>query len=260
MPDKATPVGCVFCGATDRKMSKEHVWPKWIRELVPDDVRAADHTYVFEDSERGEFRRVSKQPIFNLTVRGVCEPCNNDWMNRTEESAARYISGILQGRGRQLHKEGQTALARWGLLKGLVAQRSFRDMALVPIESGDYRALYELRDTDRLPDPFTVYTAKVGWSAGKAAPGFFRLNGVARSDREDRDKFDGYVIAFSVLDLVVLILRIAGDNRAEFLQFGHSPRLTETVAQIWPPSESFIWPPGPALTHKGLAALAGGDD
>ena len=31
--DPAARSACVFCGATDRKISKEHVFPKWLRKL-----------------------------------------------------------------------------------------------------------------------------------------------------------------------------------------------------------------------------------
>lgn len=244
---------CVFCGATTN-MSKEHVWPGWVRKLLPPEVLNRDYTYVYENTE-GEFLRVPRQPIFQKRVRSVCQPCNSGWMSRREDAVKPYIEGMLVGRGRQLHTESQAAIATWGALKAFVAQRSFRQedpYGRIPQE--DYRDLYETRDERQLPEPFTVYTAKAAWSDGAAAPGFFRLNGIARG-RKQRNHQDGYLLTFTALNLVVQVLRIFGDERAEFI---HRPGLAPSIAQIWPTGESFTWPPGAALTKDGILALAGG--
>jgi hypothetical protein len=128
MGQEATRSACVFCGAADHKMSKEHVWPDWLRSHVPPDMLHRDFEYVYEASERGgEFRRVKGQPLFDMVVKGVCEPCNNGWMSDVEGAVEPYVEGMLVGRGRLLHREGQAAIATWGTLKTLVAQRAFRD-------------------------------------------------------------------------------------------------------------------------------------
>jgi hypothetical protein len=255
MSGKGAPGACVFCGRSGQ-MSKEHVWSDWITGLLPSDVLAADYSYVYEDTPRGEFQRVEKQPLFQKKVRAVCEPCNNNWMARREDAVKPYISGMLVGRGRQLHTEGQTAIATWGVLKALVAQRSFRQedpYGRIPREH--YREVYETRDQPIVPEHFTVYTAQTAWSKGKAQPGFYRLRGIARKGPK-RDHQDGYLLTFTVLNLAIQVLRIFEDDRAEFV---HSPILSDSVARIWPPVDSFVWPPGPALTKAGVLALAGGE-
>jgi hypothetical protein len=239
-------------------MSKEHVWPRWVRKLVPPEILAGDHKYVFEDHD-GEIRRLQNQPMFNLTVKDVCEPCNNEWMGRAEDAAERYAAGLLLGRGRLLHREGQAALAYWGMLKGFVAVRSFPQKPEIPIGEDQYRELFDLRDQAVLPPMISVYTGKTGWSSGHSRyEGFFRLNGISRSDRENGDQADGYVIAFTVLDLVILVMRVIDDDRAEFFQLGHRPSLTASIRRIWPTTDSCVWPPGPVLTQAGVSALAGG--
>jgi hypothetical protein len=243
---------CVFCGAT-QNMSKEHVWPDWVRSLLPAEVLDRGYTYVYED-RHGEFRRVPGQPLFKKRVRSVCEPCNNEWMGRREDAVKPYAAGMLIGRGRELHAEGQIAIATWGALKAFVAQRSFRqEDPFGRIPEDHYRDLYETRDQPRLPEQFTVYTAKAAWSSKAAEPGFFRLNGLALGGKK-RNQQDGYLLTFTVLDLVVQVLRVFGDDRAEFI---HRPGLSPSVARIWPTVESFTWPPGPALTKAGILAVAG---
>jgi hypothetical protein len=241
-------------------MSREHVWPKWIRDLILPEQQGADLNYTFSDGYQGEYRKLTEQPLFDLQVRKVCEACNSGWMNRTEEGAQGYLPGMLAGKARELSALGQARLAKWGYLKALVAQLACEPGPSVQEQSqSDCRALYALKDEEAVPEFLTVYTAKVGHSEGHGPVGFFRINALGRSDREDEAQFDGYVQAFSVLDFAVLILRMGGEDRAEFVKLGHSPRLTKTIGRIWPPQKSVIWPPGPSLTGAGLNALAGGE-
>lgn len=251
-PANATRSACVFCGATGRKMSKEHLWPDWMRSQLPSSFLDRRATYTYEDSNRGTYREIRDQPLFDMRVKSVCEPCNNNWMNRIETDVQRYIEGMLQGKRRMLHGGGQTAIARWGTLKALVAQRAFRGHQQLP--ASDYQIFHRTRDEQDLDSRFTVYTARSAWSQGAAVPGFFRANFLRDVRSKDFSRNDGYLLTFSALDLVIQVMRLFGEDE---VAFGHSPRLVESVTRIWPPCGSFPWPPGPALTTAGLKALSG---
>ena len=236
-------------------MSKEHVWPDWVTRQLPPELLGDDYTYVFENSD-GEFRRVAQQPLFQMRVSGVCRTCNSEWMSRREEAAKVYAAGILAGRGRQLHREGQVALAAWGALKAFVAQLGFRDEdphGRIPVE--DYHELYQTRDEPQLPATFTVYTGKTAWSSRRAAAGFYRLNGIAIGGQK-RGRQDGYVLTFTVLDLLIQVVRVFGDDRAAWVE---GPGSRSSLAQIWPARDSFVWPPGPPLTKADVLRVAGPD-
>src|SRR5687768_15944956 len=75
-----------FCGATDRKISKEHVWPNWLRRVIehgagPSIGRSRTHrTRAGELISHDEWR---ERPI-DWTVAAVCKPCNEGWMERIE--------------------------------------------------------------------------------------------------------------------------------------------------------------------------------
>lgn len=79
---------------------------------------------------------------------------------------------------------------------------------------------------------------------------------INRNGGDGRGHDDGYLGTFSALDLVVVVVRVFGDERAEF-RFSLS--VAPSVRRIWPPGDSFVWPPGPALTDKGLLIAAGGE-
>lgn len=222
-------MGCVFCGATDRKMSNEHIWPTWIRELLPESVANEVVTLHFTDSHLGHVRSF-RQPLFQLTVKDVCEPCNTGWMISYETAVQPVITGMLQGHGRALH-EGQARIAAWATMKALLVQRTFPRRELVPDEH--YGEVYATREARRPPSLTRVYTAKAGWSKGVASPGFFRLNGIGRADAvaAGSDAIHGYLATFSVLDLVVQVFRLHEPTDADFV---HPSEVASSVSRIWP--------------------------
>jgi hypothetical protein len=237
-------------------MSNEHLWPKWVRKLLPDSLANQRVNYTMEDSHLGPIRKV-KLGLFDLTVKDVCEPCNTGWMHRLEDATKAVTEHLLLGGMRELHAGGQATIAAWAVLKILVMSRVMPRRLVV---AADYKAAYEARDTFKPPPTFRVYTAKSAWSNRQAPAGFFRVNGVGLGDIEttDEDELDGYLATISVLDLVVQVFRVYGDETAAE-DFIHSPGLAPSTRRIWPETPSFIWPPGPALTTNGIKAMAGGE-
>jgi hypothetical protein len=236
-------------------MSNEHLWPEWVRKLLPSSLSEQNVNYTMDDSHLGRVRQINLK-LFDLTVKDVCESCNTGWMHRIEDAMKACTEHLLLGGSRELHAGGQATIATWAVLKTLVMSRVMpRQLVL----DEDYMALYECRDSLQPPACVRVYTAKVAWSKSQAPSGFFRVNGVGRDlELSDEDQLDGYLATISVLDLVVQVFRVYGDETlAE--DFIHDPQLAQCMRRIWPTSPSFIWPPGPAMTKEGLRALAGGE-
>lgn len=232
-------------------MSNEHVWPDWIKNLLPADMQKLVLRLHVRDSRVGHVRTFP-QRIFDLTHKDVCDPCNTGWMSDWEGAVQPYIEGMLQGRGRALHATGQRRLAAWATLKCLMAVRSLPGSDIVP--ASHYREVYELRAECRPPDGFVVFTGKAGWSSGEAEAAYFRLNGIVANGPVDGDKVDGYAATYSVLDLVLQVFRL---YEAADIDFAHGQRLATSLHRIWPDPDSFDWPPGPALTTAGLTFIGG---
>ncbi|HET7508681.1 MAG TPA: hypothetical protein VFJ65_00390 [Solirubrobacterales bacterium] len=246
---------CVFCGREGLKMSNEHLWPAWVRKLLPSSLAEQNVNYTMDDSHLGRVRQINLR-LFDLTVKDVCEPCNTGWMHEIEDAMKACTQHLLLGGGRELHSGGQATVAAWATLKTLVMSRVMPRRLVL---DSDYAAMYDCRGTLKPPESMRVYTAKAAWSKRQAPSGFFRVNAVGRDlETGDEDKNDGYLSTISVLDLVVQVFRIYGDEviADDFL---HSPSLAPSVRRIWPAGPSFIWPPGPALTTEGIRALAGGE-
>ena len=247
---------CCFCGSTDNQLTNEHLWPSWIRDLVPDKDREAAHTYKFENSDTGVTAQYPEK-IFTATIKDVCDRCNNGWMSDSETRAQKLMSGVFQGRKRQLDQSGQATLAHWGTLKAMVAQRSFRGLDHgIPNLNDHYRELFDLRPRG-LPDGLTVYTAQTGYSRGKGTSGFFRLTSIDLGGQGGPDHVNGYVFVFTVMDLAIIGLRSLTGERVEFESFGQGPDLDQAITRIWPTRKTFAWPSTPPITNRGLRAIAG---
>lgn len=92
---------CIFCEG--EPVSREHLWPQWLAEVVPADAAIeCSHTWQRGTSEPTEFA----QRPFQLTVRAVCENCNGGWMSVIENEAKHLASGMIQGRARAWRASG----------------------------------------------------------------------------------------------------------------------------------------------------------
>ncbi|MBM0228216.1 hypothetical protein [Micromonospora sp. ATA51] len=111
------PNACRFCGATNRQITNEHIWPDWLRDYLPA-VRQPGHSERWS-SAAGRDRW--RQPILTAKVRVVCDGCNNGWMSQLEEAAKPIVGPMVVGQAVELDATAQQIVANWVALKGLVA-------------------------------------------------------------------------------------------------------------------------------------------
>jgi hypothetical protein len=166
---------------------------------------------------------------------------------------------MMDGSPAEFDKAVQTELAFWGAMKALVAARAMRSsgpLDLIPTD--DYRAIRAGGVTRTPPDGFLVHLGRSAWSAGSAPAGLFRLSGVSREGSEEGDEFDGYALIFSMLDLVIMVIRVFLTEPTRYIPFDDE-RFAALMARVWPISPHAVaWPPEGAFTERGLEAISGG--
>ena len=105
---------CWFCDRTEGKHTREHLFPKWLRELYNDGkfrpVRYVPTAAVagmdpWEDSRKADF------DVNNLVAGNVCADCNNGWMSELEVAAKPLLAAV--DRTAQLSEMEATTLAHW---------------------------------------------------------------------------------------------------------------------------------------------------
>jgi hypothetical protein len=242
MSSEPTGRRCVFCGG--EPVTKEHLWSDWIRKLLPDDAVMSTHTIESHESGTASFPALP----FRMTVSAVCHDCNSGWMSDLDGAVKPYIAWMIKGGGRHLHESGLQTIATWAVLKALIFQFVRPKRRFVPDEH-----YHELYASKTIPPPrFRVWTARTE----SEMVGFYRSQGLRRERPpgfDTPDFPDGYTITFSVKHLV---LKVFGSNETG-ANISHHQGLIGSIREIWPNNTNFIWPSGPAITTKGLYALAG---
>lgn len=74
---------CAFCDHT-AKLSKEHITSEWMGELFPNEKE-------FRSTNRHGKVKEWAEPGLDISVRTVCEPCNNTWMSDIESDHAKSV-------------------------------------------------------------------------------------------------------------------------------------------------------------------------
>jgi len=146
---------CIFCDQTAR--SKEHFWPVWMHKELPPSEPDAKHDrphYSYHPSTGPITKGVVGRPggVEKLSIRAVCNECNNGWMNQVEERARPHLTKMLKGEAVELSMEDQKNVAQWIALKSIVSEHSNPETAVTP--KNDRVAF---RETGTIPDYFNIY-------------------------------------------------------------------------------------------------------
>jgi hypothetical protein len=127
---------CLFCRSTTNKITKEHVWGQWLRDLFPGE-RDAAYKLIREDNASPIFFR---KP-FDLEVRVVCEKCNNGWMEDMESAVRPFLGPMIQAEQvTALSPDSQYSLAAWATKTALMLQDFKTGHRIVP--DSEYHRFY----------------------------------------------------------------------------------------------------------------------
>ena len=110
---------CIFCGA-DAKLSREHVFPQWLRALFPD-LGEADYLRRIVTFST-DTHHLRPGPSFDVVVRDVCRDCNHGWMEKLEARARPILTPMLQDDPRVLTAPEQHVVATWATKTMLTMQ------------------------------------------------------------------------------------------------------------------------------------------
>jgi hypothetical protein len=145
---------CIFCQA-ETTMSREHVFPDWLRsafpELAGDDIAIS---LTGETPEGVKSQSDWKGDLLGTTLRRVCPSCNHRWMSRLEERTKLLLLPLVQGRNATLTPADQILLATWATKTVMIGE--FVGEA-TPVFADEDRAV--VMDNDRPPAQTQVILA-----------------------------------------------------------------------------------------------------
>jgi hypothetical protein len=240
-------VACAFCHATDRKISKEHVWPSWLRHAIDMDHEPQSHVRTLSrpDGEAVQHDEWSALPL-DLRVRVVCKPCNEGWMERLEAAARPLLEPMLRNENVPLDADAQLILTQWATLRILVAQHTHPQYRSIP----DWRLHRFYRSRFALPIGAQVwigrYNGAGGWPTDYRHMALHMMRGGPAPELPN-----GFVAAFSVGYVAFFYF---GHEIADGPLFEPSGDFETYFRPIWPGAGPVIWPPRGLLGRGGLAS------
>jgi hypothetical protein len=132
--------GCIFCGG--RPLSKEHIWPKWLRQYLSfDDDTYKSMTATIHRNGRDEVEKKHGGDLRGRGVRCVCISCNSGWMSALQVKAKPVVESMLDGRHVVLNTSEQSAFAAWVAMAVITAEQM--DKTRIAVQPSDRRWLYE---------------------------------------------------------------------------------------------------------------------
>ena len=239
---------CWFC-RSDKAGSREHMFPRWLNEVIPGQVGPLLDVRENQETETGVFRRkwLRTGPA-RETVRSVCKDCNTGWMSRLEERAKLLLSPLIRGGSASLKGAELVLVAAWATKTATVIES--RNPPEQCVSTPETRAI--VMNEERPPasvqvDAFTF--------EGEPLSGYWR-HAAAVSRRSARDPADISNYAVTVMTFGHLGLRVV-DDRADWrdLLSGIKAPGIPGVVSIYPSLSALSWPLVPVLKDADLEAV-----
>lgn len=249
---------CAFCG-DDRTLTKEHVWPEWLIELLPPSKPDGRNIRVLSEGDSGGYRQKLRDEGpsgVDGTVRIVCENhCNNGWMSRLETEAKAIMEPLIFGRRAEMRLREQRLLSFWAVKTTMVLEYTDRTTRMTTTEQR--RALYAGRETLALPEGTCVWIGSLARhtaltrSYSHRAAKFVRLGGGLPLEPEpERPNIQQTTLLIGRLVIVVLSTTRPADGYK--LDFGET---SDRLHEIAPTPRHCRWPLTLELDDESYAVL-----
>ena len=248
---------CIFCGgASGSSMSKEHVFPDWLRQVFPRS-QSDTHTHgtvSWAGLTQGglvpvTIRQKKQGHVSTKKVRVVCTRCNNGWLSGIEESTKPLLLSVISGDPITLDAPKRAMLATWAAKTIMTAE--FVDRKLVAIPSEDRTYLM-----NNIAPPNAGWWI---WIAGNCGveweTGIYHFSSRLNTSLDDLKTPDILNLQCTTIGLGHLLVHAISTTVGS-----HSFSLTRPDASdlkpIWPdPTTDITWPPSKLLTDDDVNVI-----
>jgi hypothetical protein len=237
---------CVFCDAENQKISKEHLWSKWMSAHVEPagSGPTTKSRIVATKTGRVERSQTWLESAFGQEISGPCKRCNEGWMERIEADARPFLIPMLEDRQVNLGPEAQRAVARWATLKLLVAHLGHPGQEQ-HFPADRFRTFFIDRS---LSANARVWIARYGGAGAWPTDHSYLELSVTEHGGPEPQTPNAYLAGFSVGHLA-------------FFYWGHElpdgpvpdvGRVERYLASVWPATGTVSWPPRDSLDGDGI--------
>jgi hypothetical protein len=126
---KMSVKSCIFCG--EAKLTKEHVFPNWLREFVPRTQQKTRHLTNFNIRDTQNCLQHTRNSLGKLNrpgdmgsqrLRVVCGKCNNGWMSRLQAETKPIMVPLITNNWWEIDSKSQLAIASWAAMFTMVLE------------------------------------------------------------------------------------------------------------------------------------------
>lgn len=128
---------CLFCSGPG--LSKTHIWPKWLNELLGPTTHRKAEWQAPSYSEEESSVHIHQGGIFSQKPYLACQNCNTGWMSDFEDEMARFAPSLFSSAETvlQLTKGQQRTMAGWVALITILAEHIHKSGRSVTVSKRD---------------------------------------------------------------------------------------------------------------------------
>jgi hypothetical protein len=146
---------CIFCGG--RGLTKEHVWPNWLRGVLDPSITTPRHFYSTSGFGRRRSFAHRAGSIESRRLRIVCERCNTGWMSRLQNNAKSRLLPLIRGQYISLTEADHKILAAWSMMFTMIIefldpmtlatpQRERMEFSRIPVPNNNWMVWFGMAD------------------------------------------------------------------------------------------------------------------
>lgn len=189
-----------------------------------------------ERSVSGPHHREMKETFNSTTVKAVCAPCNNNFMNDIEAEARPYLSAMIRGKlAMSLSVEAATAVAAWAVKTSLMAQLTGSEPAAL---EQSYQGFY----ASRRPTPECMVWAAAVDDEDWALRTECRL-ALYQEDGRSANADDPPNLLTVTVGLGALLLHTIIDPVLGRSTWNLTSAFRGALVPLWPDPRPVTWPP-----------------
>ena len=231
-------------------MSGEHVWDAWLTDVYAEEKSLGGFVFTDYGKDREVIRTYGPTPGIDKTVKVVCKPCNETWMNDiTSKTRLILKDAIVHGKPTVLTPSDCETLARFTFLKAVVI-----DALTIQRRPTFYRqsVRWAFRTNRTLPAGFQIWISQ--FASKKAEGEVWAVYSQAHDGMLLGSEFFTmtYHVGHVILQFVGFKWLSRGQRHRPLPSLTEHPDWNPVTAEIWPQKAAAIgWPRPTFLDASG---------
>ncbi len=248
---------CVFCdGASGVSLSREHVFPDWLRQLFPRSPTDT-HTHGVVNwasmdvpdvlSRRMAATRQRQGQASTRKVRVVCKKCNNEWLSALEARTKPLLMELITGAQRNIGAAEQSALAVWAAKTIMTAEFIERTKIAIPLAHRQF-----LMTNLTVPDGWWIWVA--GSQGIQWRTGLYHFSAKLNVSLIDLETPDALNIQCTTIGIGALLIHAISTTVPGHSFVLDNPNKSD-LRSIWPVGAPIAWPPARLLSDDDIDVI-----